>query len=171
MDIKEFKKVKIVNTANMRIVTHAFSLAHGQEVIVETRELPEHILKDLNIFHERGHLEFVEVNYEPEKVKVVKHTETRISETGKEHTVFKPQENKLINVEAIDTSGKGINVGFSKMDAVDLLSKHWKTLEKEVEGIDSLESLKLILATAVELDMEGNKKYELVKDRISKIEK
>ena|SRR5437763_974655 len=169
MDIKEFKKVRVINTANARVVTHSFSLSHNQEAIITVALLPENILNDLNIFHARGQIEFVPMEDEaPKKEVIEKHTENFISATGKEHVVFKPKD-KLINVETIDTSGKAVDVAFSKMDAVELLSKHWKTLEKEIEKIDKLDDLKLILATAKELDMEGNKKFDMVNEKIQKL--
>lgn len=171
MDIKEFKKVKVVNVSHSRIVTHAFSLAHEEKAIIKPTDFDEMILNDLNIFHERGLLEFVPVEDEEIKKKplIEKHTETVRTANGKEHVIFKPQD-KLINVEAIDTTGKAIDVAFSKMDAVELLGKHWKTLEKEIEKIDKLDDLKLILATAKELDMEGNKKFDIVKNRLGALE-
>lgn len=170
MDIKEFKTVKIINKGNSRVVTHAFSLAHDGDVTIDIAEFPEEILNDLNIFHARGQLEFHPVEDEkPKKVLVEKHTEVVKTANGKEHVIFKPQD-KAINVETIDTTGKAIDVAFSKMDAVELLGKHWKTLEKEVEKINKVDDLKLILATAKELDMEGNKKFDIVKNRIGELE-
>lgn len=169
MDIKEFKKVKVVNKADSWLVSHAFALPHNKVAIMEVAMIPEEVLEDLNTFYKRGLCDFVSIDDEAEKKEEEKLTEKVVSvETGKEHFVFKPQD-KSINVETIDTSGKGINVGFSKMDAVELLGKHWKTLEKEIDNISNLDNLKLVLATAKELDMEGNKKYKIIKDKIDKL--
>lgn len=169
MDIKEYKKVRVINTANARVVSHAFSLPHDKEAILETALLPDDILNDLNIFHARGQIKVVPFEDEtPKKVAIEKHTETIRTANG-EHVIFKPQD-KLINVEAIDTTGKAIDVAFSKMDAVELLGKHWKTLEKEVANISKLDDLNLILVTARELDMQGNKKYDIIKNRIDELE-
>jgi hypothetical protein len=168
MDIKEFKKVRVINTAGSRVVTHAFSLAHDQEAIITTALLPEHILNDLNIFYERGQLEFIPVEDEtPKKAVIEKHTETVHTANGKESVIFKPQD-KLINVESIDTTGKAIDVAFSKMDAVDLLSKHWKTLEKAVANIESKDELKIILSVAKENEM-AIKKIEIVEKRLGEL--
>lgn len=167
MDIKELKRVKIVNTAGCRVVTHAFSLAHDEEIVVDVNRLPEHILDGLNIFHSRGQLDFIPVEDSPKKGLIENHTEKVVSATGKEHVVYRPQD-KLINVEAIDTSGKAIDVAFSKMDAVDLLSKHWKSLEKEVLETKDIEKLKLLLIVANEQGVTG-KKYEIIKGRLGEL--
>jgi hypothetical protein len=167
MDIREFKKVKVINKANSRVVTHAFSLPHDKVAIIDTALLPDEILNDLNTFHARGAVEFVAIEDEEVKKEVVeKHTETVHTANG-EHVVFKPQD-KLINVETIDTTGKAIDVAFSKMDAVDLLSKHWKTLEKAVANMENKDELKLVLSVAKENDM-AVKKIEIVENRIKEL--
>lgn len=167
MDIKEFKKVKIVNIANARIVTHAFSLAHDAKTIINPNDFSEEILKDLNVFFERGQIQFIPVEDEPEKELIQKHTEIIETGLGKQHVVFKPQD-RLINVEEIDLSGKAVEVGFNKMDAIDLLSKHWKSLEKEVGESTDVDKLNLLLSVAKEQEMTG-KKLEIIKNRIGEL--
>lgn len=167
MDIKELKRVKITNTANARVVTHAFSLAHDEETIINPSDFSSEILDDLNVFYSRGQLGFEEVADEPKKELLEKHTETLKSSNGKEHVVFRPQD-KLINVEPIDTSGKAVDVSFSKMDAVDLLSKHWKTLEKAVANIDKKDELDLLLTVAKENEV-ANKKIEIIENRLGEL--
>jgi hypothetical protein len=167
MDIKELKKVKVVNHGGSRIVSHAFSLAHGEEVEIETNRLPEHILNDLNIFHARGQIDFIPLNDEPKKSMFEKHTETIHTANGQEHVVYKPQD-KAINVEEIDLSGKAVEVGFSKMDAIDLLGKHWKTLEKEVLETKDVSKLKLLHAVAREQEVTG-KKMEIIESRLGEL--
>jgi hypothetical protein len=168
MDIKELKKVKIVNHGGSRIVSHAFSLPHGEEIDIETNRLPEHILNDLNIFHARGQIDFIPLEDAPKKSIIEKHTETIMTANGREHVVYKPQEDKAINVESIDTSGKSVEVGFSKMDAIDLLGKHWKTLEKEVLETKDVSKLKLLHSVAREQEVTG-KKMEIIESRLGEL--
>ena len=168
MDIKSVNgKIHIINKGYSRIASQAFGLGHDEEVTVDTRRLPERVLNDLQFFYESGNID-VEVVGEGKTEKGIANTENVRTANGKEHTVFKPSD-KAINVQEIDTSGKSVQVGFGKIDAVELLEKHWKTLEKEVAKINNIDNLKLVLATAVELDMQGNKKYEIVKERIEEL--
>jgi hypothetical protein len=170
MDITKVRNViRIKNKAESRLASQAFGLGYKEEKVVDTRRLPERVIKDLQYFYECGYLD-VEVVGDGKQESKVTNTENVKTEHGHEHTVFKPQQDKLINVQEIDTSGKSIKVGFSKVDAVELLEKHWKTLEKEVEKMTDVDNLKLLLATAVELDMVNNKKYEIVKSRIEKLQ-
>jgi hypothetical protein len=168
MDIKSVKGIiHIKNKGFSRIASQAFGLGHDEEVTVDTRRLPERVVNDLQFFYENGNID-VEVVGEEKSKKGIANTENVKTANGKEHTVFKPSD-KAINVQEIDMSGKSVQVGFAKIDAVELLEKHWKTLEKEVAKIDNVDNLKLVLATAVELDMEGNKKYDIVKERIEQL--
>jgi hypothetical protein len=168
MDIKSVNgKIHIVNKGYSRIVSQAFGLGHDEEVTLDTRRTPERVLNDLQYFFDGGYID-VEVVEDNKVDGKIANTENIKTVNGKEHTVFKPSD-KAINVQEIDTSGKSVQVGFGKIDAVELLEKHWKTLEKEVAKINNIDSLKLVLATAVELDMQGNKKYEIVKERIDEL--
>src|SRR5579875_556180 len=148
MDIREFKKVRVHNIAEGRIVSTAFSIGYKEYKDVIPNRLPERVINDLNSFYEEGKVDFEEIKDEKLNKGSI-NVEKLISKTGVEHTVFKPQD-RLINVEEIDTSGKAVSVGFSKMDAIELLDKHWKTLEKEVAETNDISKLNLLLSVARE---------------------
>lgn len=166
MDIRKMRKVKVINTAEGRIVSSAFSIGYKESIEVDTRRLQERVLNDLNFFYEDGKVAFEEIKedkHEKGSVNIEKIT----TEHGAEHTIFKPSD-RLINVEEIDTSGKAINMGFSKMDAIDMLGKHWKSLEKEVLGTSDISKLSLLLSVAREQVITG-KKLEIIENRLNKL--
>lgn len=168
MDIRTVRKtVKIINKVQGRIVSDAFAIPHEEERVVDTRRLPQSVLEDLQIFYENGSIDVEVVDSENKESKKSANTENVKTENGHEHTVFKPSD-RAINVQEIDTSGKSVEVGFSKIDAVELLDKHWKTLEKEVSGIKDMSKLKTILIVAKE-NAVAKKKLEIIENRIGEL--
>lgn len=167
MDIKSINGVvHIKNIGYGRIVSQAFSIAHEGEVILDTRRQQERVLKDLQFFLDKGDID-VEIIGEQKPKQGTVNVEKVVTEHGVEHTIFKPSD-RLINVEEIDTSGKSVNLGFSKIDAIDLLAKHWKSLEKEVAETKDINKIKMLLSVAKEQELTG-RKLEIIQYRLQEL--
>jgi hypothetical protein len=178
MDIREIKEpFKVINKFEGRVVSGSFSLGPNESREIDPMRAPESLLSDLYVFERRKQVEF-ELNVKlaklakGENVKTVKTVKNEEGETN-EHIVFDPEsakKDKLFAVESIENNEKAVDVNhISKEEAQDFLAQHWKKIEKEVELINDAKKLEFILSVAEELGMKGNKKYELVEDRLSKI--
>lgn len=176
MKLSECKdNVKIKNVSGGRIGLGKLALAHNESKIINPVYYSNSTIESLELFLARKKIEVEFLGDLKENV-VVSHSTTK-KETLKnehgdknEHVVFDPEtskKNKLINVEEITGNDKPITVNnISRDEAVEFLEQHWKKVEKEVESILDINKLEFILSVAVEIGMEGNKKYELVEERI-----
>lgn len=179
MKLFGFKKnVDIKNISEGRIALGKFALAHNASKVINPIDFSDNTIKDLDILLERGK---IEANFDVEaEVKVSKQTdvvkkESLKNESGEthEHTVYDPEtakKNKLIEVESLDNNEKAVAVNsITKGEAEDFLAQHWKKIEKEVEKISDVKKLEFIFNVSKELGMHGNKKYELVEERINRL--
>jgi hypothetical protein len=170
-------KLTIKNIAYGRLILGVLTLDHEGTFDVDSETLSEQNKKDFEHLIATKQIEIypadVEESKEVEKASDVITKESVKNEKGEthSHSVYDPEtasKNRAINVEEVQTS-KAIVVEENRMDYINFLEKHWKTVEKELENITSVERLKKLLSVAEELGMKGNKKYELIKDRIAKI--
>jgi hypothetical protein len=170
------QKIEVINKSKGIVTRGRFSLDAGESRVIETVRFHDDVLKALEKFYLLKAIDLKVADVEKSELKsnsdVVKKESIKNEHGDKhEHTVYDPESAKrerLINVESHD-SGKAIEVGFDKTDAVDFLEKHWKTIEKELDLVKDMDRLSLLLATAKEIGMEGNKKYELIEDRIASL--
>jgi hypothetical protein len=176
--------VKVTNKSEGRIARGRFSLPHKKSQVIETIRYPKDILVALENFHKLDMIDLKEVDVK--KVKkdnknVVKKESMKNEVEKHEHTVFSPEDarkERLINVQEVE-QGKAIEVGeikedkpaMSKEDAEEFLGQHWKKIEKEIEQVKDINKVRYLLATANELGMEGNKKHELIENRLEELKK
>jgi hypothetical protein len=171
--------INIKNISGGRIAIGRFALSHGKDKTVNPMLFPDNFSVSLERLLAKNAIEVtkVEIKKKDEVTldsNVVNKTTTK-NEKGDEHehVVYDPdtaKRNKLIEVESLNDNHKAIDVNYiSKNEAQDFLEQHWKKIEKEVERINDVKKLEFILSVAKELGMDGNKKYELVEDRINSL--
>jgi hypothetical protein len=170
--------VDIKNISGGRIAMGKFALAHNDSKVINPQDFGDDIVKALDIFLEKGK---IEAKFEAKKKDEAKadsnvvQKESLKNEKGEthEHTVYDPEtakKNKLIEVESLNDTDKAVAVNsISKEEAEEFLAQHWKKIEKEVEKISDVKKLGKILDVAKELGMDGNKKFELIEDRIENL--
>lgn len=173
----DIRAINVLNTANARLAIEAFALGHGESKDIELVLYPESILKGLEIFAVRGDVKITILDdiqaKAKEKSDVVTKTTVK-NEKGdlNEHVVYDPAKastDRLITVSEIEVDTKAVEVSGDTIDREDaerFLEKHWKTVEKELELMTSVANLKKLLVVAEDLGMSGNKKHELIEDRI-----
>lgn len=174
--------VKITNKSGGSISMGKFSLKHGKSREINPISYSESVIKALEIFLARGVIEVTPIDNvevaEKEDTNVVK-KETIKNEKGEkhEHSVFDPataKKEKAIQVNSIEDNSKAIEVSFNQLDkaeAVDFLEQHWKTIERDLQSYKSVKRLEFMLSVANEIGMNGNKKCELIEDRIAELKK
>lgn len=175
----------VINKSEGRVVADTFSLPSEESKQVNPLRTTESILKKLEIHYKRKNID-VEFDVKVDKKKKGKSGYTVNEKTVKndkgdenEHTVYNPEKAKkdsMINVESIEDS-KAVEVeettkvenNFTMDNAKSFLNQHWKKIQKEVDSMEDIQRLEFILSVAKELGMNGNKKYELVEERISQL--
>lgn len=173
------KHVKVTNKSGGRIAMGKFALSHGNSKEICPMNYSDDVVKALDIFIARGSIEVEPIS----KIEDAKQEEVNVSkkETIKndkgetnEHIIFDPEsKSKAIEVISQEIDSKSIEVGeikespMTKDEAQNFLEQHWKTIEKQLELIKDEKKLEFILLVANEMGMSGNKKCELVEDRIN----
>lgn len=170
--------VKIKNISGGRIALGKFALAHNQYKVINPIDYSEATVKTLDNFLIRNRIE-VDFNVnkkegdKPTTNTVKKETIKNDKGENHEHTVYDPEtvkKSKLIEVQNLTDNSKAITINkITKEEAQEFLEQHWKKVEKEIAVIGDIGKLEYILSVAVELGMTGNKKYELVEDRIEEL--
>jgi hypothetical protein len=174
--------VKITNKAGGSISMGKFSLKHGRSKDINPMNFSDSTVKSLDIFLAKGVIEVTPIDNvevaEREDTNVVK-KETIKNEKGEknEHSVFDPataKKERAIQVNSVEDNSNAIEISFTEVDkaeAMDFLEQHWKKIEKELVNYRSIKRLTYMLSVANEIGMNGNKKYELIEDRIAELKK
>jgi hypothetical protein len=181
MDLRNYKcNVEVKNISGGRIALGRLAIAHNDSKIINPMFFSDDVIGALVFFLAKGAIEIKEVESKKDEKQVESNSvkkETIKNDKGekREHTVFDPEtakKERAIKVEENNDNGKAIEVGdLDKTLAIDFLEQHWKKIEKELQDYKSAVKLEFYLSVANEIGMNGNKKYELIEDRIKELKK
>jgi hypothetical protein len=171
-------KFIIKNVAKGRMILSSLLLEDGETFEVNPILLTDATKKEIEYFIATGQIEVSIADVKESKEAKKEISDTVVKETTKNdkgetrsHIVYDPEtasKNRAIAVESIEV-GKAIETDDNKIDLVNFLEKHWKTIEREITNISNIARLEKLLLVADELGMKGNKKYELIKNRIKEL--
>lgn len=181
------KPFEIKNVSKSRIVTGTISMPDETTKVIHPQLFSEEVINGLKFFYSTGK---IEVTNDYEKLEVAKGVvpvsklKTVKNELGdtNDHFIYDPNSN-AISVSEIETRGSyslqsltdldsaSVQVAYGEIDRIEareLLSKHWKTFESEIGRVSSKNKLRFYLSVA-EKENVSEKKVQIIRDRLSSL--
>lgn len=178
-----------------KLIVGILDLLYGETVLIDPRVYSEDTIKTIQYWVDYGQVAVsndVSSYIAQQEENIYADAVDHVNSNSHQHTVFNG--NKAIEVSQINTSGRAIIVEedvpdnskaievkslntepvqqveqkYTKAQAQELLSLHWKKFEVEVNKIEDLRILNLILVVAVETNA-AEKKKQIVDERLKQL--